>query len=98
MIGLGGFHAGIILLVLVASLLGGLNMSLGTYEGAALYESGTWLSQVENRLFNFIYFRLEVILIVPMNICLFLLGVFLMRSGTFSKTEIGKHKRKNCFN
>ncbi|MER2261013.1 MAG: DUF418 domain-containing protein [Psychrobacillus sp.] len=97
MFGLGGFHAVIILLVLVASLLGGLNMSLGTYEGAALYESGTWLSQVENRLVNFIYYRLEVILIVPMNICLFLLGVFLMRSGTFSKTEIGKKKRKKLF-
>ncbi|NME07592.1 DUF418 domain-containing protein [Psychrobacillus sp. BL-248-WT-3] len=97
MIGVGSFHAVIILLILVAALVGALNMSLGTYEGAALYESGTWLEQVKNRLVNFIYYRLEVILIVPMNICLFLLGVFLMRSGTFSKTEIGKKKRKKLF-
>ncbi len=94
MIGVGSFHAIIVLLILVGALVGVVNMSLGPYEGAALYESGTWLKQVENRLLNFVYYRLEAILIVPMNICLFLLGVFLMRSGVFSKTEKGKSQRK----
>ncbi|MEK4246343.1 DUF418 domain-containing protein [Psychrobacillus sp. FSL K6-2684] len=97
MIGVGSFHAIIVLLILVGALVGVVNMSLGSYEGAALYESGTWLKQVENRLFNFVYYRLEAILIVPMNICLFLLGVFLMRSGVFSKTEKGKSQRKKLF-
>ena len=97
MIGVGSFHAIIVLLILVGALVGVVNMSLGSYEGAALYESGTWLKQVENRLVNFVYYRLEAILIVPMNICLFLLGVFLMRSGVFSKTEKGKSQRKKLF-
>lgn len=97
MIGVGSFHAIIVLLILVGALVGVVNMSLGPYEGAALYESGTWLKQVENRLLNFVYYRLEAILIVPMNICLFLLGVFLMRSGVFSKTEKGKSQRKKLF-
>lgn len=94
---IGSFHATIILLILISALLGA-NMSLGSFEWTVtLYQQGTWFEQVQNRLANFAYFRSEAILIIPMNIFLFLLGVRLMRAGVFSLDENGRESRKKLF-
>ncbi|WP_420798416.1 DUF418 domain-containing protein [Lysinibacillus parviboronicapiens] len=93
----GGFHALIILLILVSVLLGA-NMSLpGNDLIVSIYQHGTWFEQIHNRLTNFWFFRTEAIFIIPMNIFLFLMGVKLMRTGVFSQNEHGRHMRKKLF-
>ncbi|MET4560290.1 uncharacterized protein ABIA69_001434 [Lysinibacillus parviboronicapiens] len=93
----GGFHALIILLILVSALLGS-NMSLpGNDLIVSIYQHGTWFEQIHNRLTNFWFFRTEAIFIIPMNIFLFLMGVKLMRTGVFSQNEHGRHMRKKLF-
>lgn len=93
----GGFHALIILLILVSALLGA-NMSLpGNDLIVSMYQHGTWFEQIHNRLTNFWFFRTEAIFIIPMNIFLFLMGVKLMRTGVFSQNEHGRHMRKKLF-
>ncbi|MFC5466521.1 DUF418 domain-containing protein [Lederbergia graminis] len=88
-----GIHGGLILFILIVSFLGA-NMSLGSFdEVVLLYKEATWLEQVQYRLSNFLILRSEAILIIPMNIFLFLLGVRMMRTGVFSPDESGKQKR-----
>lgn len=90
----GGFHALIILLVLITSLLGA-NVTLPSNDAiVSIYQNGTWFEQIDNRLINFWAFRTEAIFIIPMNIFLFLLGVKLMRNGVFSQDENGRQARK----
>ena len=94
----GGLHAGMMLLVLVLGIylsLIGANISLGDMnETVLLYKDGSWIQQVQDRFSNFVVLRLEVIFVIPMNIFLFLLGIRLMRSGTFAPDENGRKKRK----
>ncbi|MCG7345975.1 DUF418 domain-containing protein [Sporosarcina sp. ACRSL] len=91
--GLGGFHATVILLLLLLGLLGA-NMSLGSFqEVTVLYKEGTWIQQIDYRLSNFLLLRTEAIFIIPMNIFLFLLGVRMMRAEFFSPTEKGLRMR-----
>lgn len=64
-------------------------------EGAArVYAEGSWWDQVLFRLDHLAVYRLEPVLIVPMNVFLFLLGVRLMRSGAFSPDETGRRIRR----
>lgn len=96
---IGGFHAGIILFILFISIfssLSGANLSLigEMKDVVSLYKDSNWLEQVHYRLLNFLILRLEVILVIPLNIFLFLLGVRFMRTGLFSSDESGKEKRK----
>src|SRR5690606_290943 len=73
----------------------GANPSVGEMsEIVALYKEGSWLLQVEERLANFLLLRLEAILVIPMNIFLFLLGVRMMRSGVFAPDEQGRKLRR----
>jgi uncharacterized protein len=73
-------------------------MSLGSFgEVAALYRDGTWLQQIQYRLSNFLLLRTEAILVIPMNVFLFLLGVRLMRSGAFAPDENGRRQRDRLF-
>lgn len=94
----GGLHVGIMIVVLVLGIylgLTGANISLGDMNGTVLlYKDGNWIQQVQERFANFIVLRLEVIFVIPMNIFLFLLGIRLMRSGTFAPDENGRKKRK----
>ncbi|AZK48937.1 DUF418 domain-containing protein [Paenibacillus lentus] len=95
---IGGLHGAVILLILGFGIyLGimGAHLSLGDMQGTALlYKDGSWLQQVAYRLENFMVLRLEVVLVVPMNIFLFLLGIRMMRSGFFAADEEGTKKRK----
>ncbi|MEK4425099.1 DUF418 domain-containing protein [Solibacillus sp. FSL K6-1523] len=89
----GGFHALIILLVLITAL-SGANMTLPSSDAiVSIYQNGTWFEQIDNRLTNFWFFRTEAIFIIPMNIFLFLLGVKFMRNGVFSQDENGRQAR-----
>lgn len=94
----GGFHGTVMLAITVFAVLlsvTGANISFGDFhEVARLYGEGSWLMQVEDRLKNFFVLRLEALLIIPMNIFLFLLGVRLMRSGVFAPDEQGRMKRR----
>ncbi len=95
---IGSIHAILMIFLLVVGILGA-NMSLGSfYEVTLLYQNDTWLEQVQYRLSNFLLLRSEAILVIPMNIFLFLLGVRFMRSGVFAPDESGKRKRKTLFN
>ncbi|MGG1592382.1 DUF418 domain-containing protein [Terribacillus saccharophilus] len=93
---IGSIHTVVILFLLGASLFA--NVTLGSFEEVvALYQGGTWFEQVQYRLMHFLPLRMEAILIIPMNIFLFLLGVLLMRSGVFAPDDNGKQQRKKLF-
>jgi uncharacterized protein len=68
----------------------------GIYTDAAarVYSQETWLDQVFYRVNNMLAYRLEPVLIIPMNVFLFLLGVRLMRSGAFAADEGGRRIRR----
>ncbi|WP_096439233.1 DUF418 domain-containing protein [Alteribacter populi] len=63
-------------------------------EMSAVYLTGTYLDQVLYRFNDFWAMRTEAIGIIPMNILLFLFGVYLVRSGLFDKTDESKRRRK----
>ncbi|MFJ7736273.1 DUF418 domain-containing protein [Lysinibacillus sp. NPDC097287] len=93
----GGFHAFIILLILISALQGA-NVTLPSTDAiVSIYQNGTWFEQINNRLTNFWFFRTEAIFIIPMNIFLFLMGIRLMRNGVFSQDEFGRQARKKLF-
>lgn len=48
-----------------------------------LFTTGSYLDQLMNRLDNFLFYRLEAIIIIPMSMALFLVGVQLLRAGVF---------------
>lgn len=94
---IGSIHTTLILALLALGLLGA-NMSLGSFEEVtALYREGTWLQQIQYRLSHFPILRMEAVLVIPMNVFLFLLGVRLMRSGAFSPDENGRRLREKLF-
>ena len=93
----GGFHALIIILVLISALQGA-NVTLPSNDAiVSIYQNDSWFEQVYNRITNFLFFRTEAIFIIPMNIFLFLLGVKLMRNGVFSQDANGLQTRKKLF-
>jgi uncharacterized protein len=65
-----------------------------TMEMSELYLYGSYGEQIIYRLNHFIDLRLEAISILPFNICLFLLGAWLVRNEFFAPTDTGKLKRK----
>ncbi len=94
----GTFHVLMLLSVVIAILLGGIDTTLTNSKTlTSLYQYGSWFEQIQYRLDNFLFYRLESIVIIPMNIFLFLLGVKFMRHGVFSQDENGRHKRKKLF-
>ena len=96
MIIVGSIHAVMILFLLAVSLLGA-NISVSFESVVPLYQSGSWLQQIQYRLSNFLLLRSEAIFIIPLNVFLFLLGVRLMRSGVFSPDEHGRKQRDKLF-
>lgn len=70
------------------------DFSLFDAEAARVYTSGSYLDQVRFRLDNMATYRIEPILIIPMNVFLYLLGVRLMRSGAFANDEAGRTTRR----
>lgn len=94
----GGIHGTALLLILALGIYMAFtdaNLSIGDLSDVvALYKEGSWLMQVEERLYNFVLLRLESILVLPMNVFLFLLGIRMMRSGVFAPDERGKTLRK----
>lgn len=80
----GTLHVGMVALIFAAMLLEPAISLASSPQLIALYAEGTWLEQVRNRLVNFVFFRTESIFIIPLNVCLFIVGVKLMRSGAFS--------------
>lgn len=95
----GGIHGAVMFLLIIMGIVlasMGANLSMGNMSQAVLlYEQGSWSEQVWDRLNNFLILRSEAIFLIPMNVFLFLLGVRLMRSGTFHADEQGRAKRKS---
>ncbi|WP_044641211.1 DUF418 domain-containing protein [Risungbinella massiliensis] len=91
----GTFHAVVMLYILGVSIYFGSGvMLLGDMDyTVSLYQNGTWIEQIQARLENFLPLRSEAIFVIPMNIFLFLAGIRLMRSGSFSSDETGKRIR-----
>ncbi len=85
----GALHLGMLALIFTSMLLGPAFSMASSPQLIAIYAEGSWLEQVQNRLANFMLFRAEAIFILPLNICLFIVGIKLMRSGAFSFTERG---------
>lgn len=85
----GALHLGMVALIFTSMLLGPAFSMASSPQLIAIYAEGSWLEQVQNRLANFMFFRAEAIFILPLNICLFIVGIKLMRSGAFSFTERG---------
>ncbi|MFD7311311.1 DUF418 domain-containing protein [Promicromonospora sp. NPDC059942] len=63
-------------------------------DGAASLSSASWLDQVVVRLTHMDVFRIELLLIVPSAIVLFLVGSRLVRAGMFSTTAEGARLRR----
>ncbi|GAA0373641.1 DUF418 domain-containing protein [Bacillus horti] len=59
-----------------------------------LYLHGTWWEQVTYRFQGFWSLRGEAIGVIPMNICLFLVGVWFVRLGMFGVDDRGKTLRR----
>lgn len=70
------------------------NTNVLSDEAARVYTLGSWWDQVLYRLDNMATYRAEPLLIIPMNVFLFLLGVRLMRSGAFAPDENGRRIRR----
>jgi len=96
----GGLHVllfgAVSLLVALLTLLepGAVEGSIFAEGAARVYESGSWWDQALFRLDNFLWYRIDSIFIVPMNVFLFLFGVRLMRSGAFGPDEYGRSIRR----
>jgi uncharacterized protein len=68
----------------------------GAAPGEPVVSGGTasWLEQVEVRLQYFLLFRIELVLIVPSAVVLFLVGSRLLRYGTFDDSAAGARSRR----
>lgn len=71
-----------------------LSFSLFDAEAARVYTSGSYPDQIRFRLDNLATYRMEPVLIIPINVFLYLLGVRLMRSGAFAADENGRSIRR----
>lgn len=92
--------AAIHLFFIVLVFLGVLTNSIGDElvavqkEVMNLYQHGSWMNQIQYRLFHFWELRTEAIFIIPFNICMFLMGVLLVRIGAFDNNSKGINIRK----
>lgn len=92
----GGIHVLFISFIILAVLTQNVSGNFSSMqEVVILYQSGTWWEQVQYRLSNFLSLRAEAIFTIPLNVCLFLIGVLLMRKGAFADDEKGKRLRSN---
>ncbi|MDQ0175705.1 DUF418 domain-containing protein [Bacillus chungangensis] len=66
-------------------------------KSTQVYLEGSWLEQVLYRFEHFLEFRIEAIMVLPMNTILFLLGILLFRAGAFSHHEKGRQIRRKLF-
>ena len=64
-----------------------------TEETLEIFLVGGYWEQVIYRISNFFELRMEAITILPFNICLFLIGVWLVRNGYFAVTDAGYLKQ-----
>ncbi|WP_310877714.1 hypothetical protein [Priestia megaterium] len=53
-----------------------------------LYQHGSWMNQIQYRL-SVWELRTEAIFVIPFNICMFLIGVLLVRIGAFDNNSNG---------
>ncbi|MFA1822636.1 hypothetical protein ACDX78_21205 [Virgibacillus oceani] len=65
-----------------------------TEETLDIFLIGSYWEQVIYHISNFFELRMEAITILPFNICLFLIGAWLVRNGFFAVTDAGYLKRK----
>ncbi|MDR7302243.1 DUF418 domain-containing protein [Haloactinomyces albus] len=79
----------LVLLSLTAVLVTAPDSTTPTAGGTELYTEGSWLDQVGQRLLQAPVYRLELLLIVPSGIVLFLLGARLLRAGAFENSRRG---------
>jgi len=92
--------AAIHLFFIVLVFLGVLTNSIGDElvavpkEVVNLYQHGSWMNQMQYRLFHFWELRTEAIFVIPFNICMFLIGVLLVRIGVFDNNSNGINIRK----
>ncbi|MFS0725550.1 DUF418 domain-containing protein [Paenibacillus sp. 1P07SE] len=95
---IGGIHLAIVLListVLGFAAVSGGSFSMGDMSAVvSLYSQGTWLEQVVYRLTHLPELRLEVVFALPLNVCLFLSGILMMRAGAFSPGDAGQRIRR----
>lgn len=91
MVGVGGFF-GAAILALTALLL---TLPDDPADPAAVDPGATasWPAQVAARLDGFLLYRMEIVIIVPSAIVLFLLGSRLLRAGAFDDTVTGARLR-----
>src|SRR5699024_2306692 len=62
-------------------------------ETSEIFLYGGYWEQVFYRFSHFFELRMEAFTILPFNICLFLLGAWLVQKGYFASTEAGRQKR-----
>ncbi|MBY0594991.1 DUF418 domain-containing protein [Bacillus bingmayongensis] len=97
----GGVYGSFVLFLFVMMLLAAVNGVNGkagvSGDIVTLYQTGSWMEQVQYRLSNFIMLRFEVVFALPLNIVLFLSGVILMRKGAFADNEVGRKIRRLLF-
>lgn len=92
----GAIHLALFTAVGVLLGLAGDDLDAGALAGeaeTALYLTGSYPEQVAYRLGEFWTLRAEAIGVIPLTAFLFLLGVRLMRAGTFAADERGQHIR-----
>ncbi|MEU7003132.1 DUF418 domain-containing protein [Nonomuraea sp. NPDC046570] len=92
MIAAGSVHVVLVSLLTAVLYLAG-DQALGGSTGTTRYTEGSWPEQVAARLQDVLAFRSELVLIIPMSVLLFLLGVRLMRAGVF-EVERGEPLRR----
>lgn len=93
MIAVGSVFAALIGL-LTLGMLSGQESVGGASEPSTLFTDGTYPQQVAARIEMIGLYRIEIVLIVPMGIVLFLLGSRLMRAGVFEDSARGATLRR----
>jgi uncharacterized protein len=94
MITVGTIHVAFIGLLTLGMALAPQNVSMGGNVGRpGVFANGTWLEQVQDRLANWVPYRIEAIFIIPLGIVLFLGGAKLLRAGVFEATPVGAKLR-----
>ncbi|NGY70291.1 hypothetical protein F6Y04_06445 [Bacillus megaterium] len=92
--GIGVFHLINVVLLTVTTALFPLG-NLTDMISSSVYSAGSWVDQWIYRVENFWVLRAEAIFIIPQNICLFIVGILLMRNKVFTvKTGIRTNIRR----
>ncbi|MEH6942710.1 DUF418 domain-containing protein [Bacillus sp. JJ722] len=75
----------------------GADTNFSITSASQVYASGTWIEQVWYRIENIGVLRTEAIFIIPQNICLFIIGILLMRKKIFTLDSGINVKTRNKF-